>query len=107
VKLPIVPGVIAARVDAQTLAALRAQAAALDEFRLTALWQAAGLAGSALIAFALVRGCLTPQQAFEASALDNLWSLEKWGEDAEARVRLNNQRAEFEALGRFIAALGK
>jgi chaperone required for assembly of F1-ATPase len=105
VRLPIVPGVIAARVDAQTLTALRAQAASLDDFRLTALWQAAGLAGSALIAFALVRGRLTPQQAFEASALDNLWSLETWGEDAEARARLTHQRAEFEALGRFIAAL--
>jgi chaperone required for assembly of F1-ATPase len=103
--LPVVTGVIPAPVNASALARLRAGADALDDFRLTALGQAAGLAGSALIAFALLRDRLTPQQAFEAAALDNLWSLEKWGEDAEARARVERQRAEFEALGRFIQAL--
>lgn len=105
VALPVVSGVIAAEVDAAVLARLRAEANAADDFRLTALGQATGLAGSALIAFALLRGRLTPRQAFEAAALDNLWSLEKWGEDAEARARVERQRAEFEALGRFIKAL--
>jgi chaperone required for assembly of F1-ATPase len=105
VALPVVPGVIAAQVDASALDGLRTHAAALDDFRLTALGQAAGLAGSALIAFALLRGRLAAQQAFEAAALDNLWSFERWGEDAEGRARLERQRAEFEALGRFIEAL--
>lgn len=102
---PVVVGVIAERVDEAALAALRGQAGALDDFRLTALAQAAGLAGSALIAFALLRGRLTPIEAYKAAALDHLWSLEKWGEDEEARTRLNRQRAEFEALGRYLAAL--
>lgn len=105
VALPVVPGVIAAQVDAAALAKLRAEADALDDFRLTVLGQATGLAGSALIAFALLHGRLAPQQAFDAAALDNLWSLEKWGEDAEARARVERQRSEFEALGRFIQAL--
>jgi chaperone required for assembly of F1-ATPase len=105
VRLPVVEGIIAADVDGAELAKLEAHANALDDFRLTALGQATGLAGSALIAFALLRGQLSPQQAFEAAALDNLWSLEKWGEDAEARSRLERQRGEFEGLGRFIAAL--
>ncbi len=107
VGLPVVSGIIAANVAASELARLEAHAAALDDFRLTALGQATGLAGSALIAFALMRGRLTPQQVFEAAALDNLWSLEKWGEDAEARARLERQRGEFEALGRFITALNQ
>jgi chaperone required for assembly of F1-ATPase len=105
VALTVVPGVIAAPAHEDTLATLRKHAAALDDFRLTALAQAAGLAGSTLIAFALLRRRLTAQQAFEAAALDNLWSLEKWGEDAEARSRLERQRAEFDALGRFLKAL--
>lgn len=105
VRLPVVTGIMAARVGEEALARLRADAEALDDFRLTALGQAAGLAGSALIAFALIRGRLQAVEAFEVAALDNLWSLEKWGEDAEARARLDRQRTEFEALGRFLAAL--
>jgi chaperone required for assembly of F1-ATPase len=101
----VVTGVIAASVGGETLARLRAHAAALDDFRLTALAQTAGLAGSVLIAFALLRRSIGPEEAFAAAALDNLWSLERWGEDEEARTRLDRQRAEFMALGRFIEAL--
>jgi chaperone required for assembly of F1-ATPase len=37
--------------------------------------------------------------------LDDLWQLETWGEDDEARQRLNNQAAEYAALEQFFAAL--
>jgi chaperone required for assembly of F1-ATPase len=103
--LPVVVGVIAGKPDAAALEALRARAAELDDFRLTALVQATGLAGSALIGFALVRGRLSAEEAFAAAALDELWSLERWGEDAEARARLDRTRAEIEAAARFVAAL--
>lgn len=102
----VVTGVLAAAPNPAAREAIRRAAEAMDDFRLTALAQATGLAGSALIALALVEGALEAEAAFEAAALDNLWSLENWGEDAEARARLDRQRAEFEALGRFIAALG-
>lgn len=105
VRLPVVVGVVAAHVDEGVVDRLRAHADALDDSRLTALGQAVGLAGSVLIGFALLRGRLQPHEAFAAAALDDLWSLEKWGEDALARARLERQRVEFEALGRFIVAL--
>lgn len=105
VALPVVTGIMAAPVDAASLEALRERARDLEDFKLTALAQTAGLAGSALIAFALVYGWVTPEQAFEAAALDNLWSLEKWGEDAEGRARLDRQQSELEALARYLAAL--
>jgi chaperone required for assembly of F1-ATPase len=106
VALPVVSGIIAARVAREDLAKLRAHAEALDEFRLTALSQATGLAGSVLIGFGLVRGRFSAEQAFEAAALDNLWSLEKWGEDEEGRARLERQRRDFAAIARFVGALG-
>ncbi|MCX7359712.1 MAG: ATPase [Alphaproteobacteria bacterium] len=105
VSLPVVTGIVAARVDEETIARLRAHASALDDFHLTALSQATGLAGSALIGFAFVRRALSPEAAFEAAAFDNLWSLKRWGEDEEARVRLDRQRAEFEAIARYLGAL--
>lgn len=105
VRLPVVSGVIAAPADAGAISALRARAAAWDDFRLTALSQGAGLAGSALIAFALLAQRVTGAEAFAAAALDDLWSLEHWGEDEEARARLDRLESEFAALGRFIEAL--
>lgn len=104
-KLPVVTGVVAADVPHQALDALRERAEDLDDFGLTALSQAAGLTGSALLAFALLEGRLDAPGAFAAAALDDLWSLERWGEDEEARARLDRLRAELDALARFIAAL--
>ncbi|MEZ5996232.1 MAG: ATP12 family protein [Hyphomonadaceae bacterium] len=104
-RLAVVTGVIAAPANASALAALKSRANRLDDFRLTALSQAAGLAGSALIAFALLEGRLGAEAAFAASALDNLYALEKWGEDAEARQQLERLRHDLLALERFVRAL--
>lgn len=105
VHLPVVEGVVAAAIAPGELNKLKALAEALDDFTLTALSQAAGLSGSALIAFAFVGGKLTAQEAYVAATLDDEFALERWGEDAEARTRLDAVRAEFEALSRFLKAL--
>jgi chaperone required for assembly of F1-ATPase len=105
VSLPVVIGVSPARTHAAAIGALRAHAAALDDFQLTALAQATGLAGSALIAFALLRGERDAAQAFEAALLDELYQLETWGEDAEGRARVERARADFAALEAFLRAL--
>lgn len=105
VRLPVVTGVLAAEVRAEALTALRARAEALDNFRLTALAQAAGLTGSALIAFALVEGHLNLESAFAAAALDDLWSLERWGEDEDARGRLERLKHDISSVARFCKSL--
>lgn len=104
--LPVVTGVLAAAGHEGEVAKVRAAAAAQDDFRLTALAQATGLAGSAVIALALLYGAVTPEAAFEAAALDDLWGQERWGADAEARARLDSQRAEFDNIARFVETLG-
>jgi chaperone required for assembly of F1-ATPase len=105
VRLAVVSGIIAAPIEPQALATLGQRAAELDDFKLTALAQATGLAGSVLIGFALAHLALGPEEAFQAAALDNLWTLEHWGDDEEARARLELQRGEFHAITRFIKAL--
>lgn len=104
-RLPVVQGVLPATVLPEVFSALRARAEALDDFKLTALAQATGLAGSALIAFALVEGRLDAEGAFAAAALDDLWSLEHWGEDEEARRSLERLRGELEAVTILVRAL--
>lgn len=106
VALPVVTGILAADVAPESLETLAAHAATLDDFRLTALAQATGLAGSALIAFMLTRGRIDAETAFSMAALDDLYAQETWGEDAEAQTRLDSQRAEFENIARFIRGLG-
>jgi chaperone required for assembly of F1-ATPase len=104
--LPVVTGVRAAELDADALRPLAEAASSLDDFRLTALAHAIGLAGSAAIGFALIRGRLNSREAFQAASLDELFSLETWGDDEAARERLAHIYTEFLALERFIAALG-
>lgn len=105
VRLPVVTGVIAADAPHGAVERLLALALALDDFRLTALTQATAISGSALIGFAMIMGQITAEDAFAASALDDLWALERWGEDEEARARLTRIRGELAVLVRFIEAL--
>jgi chaperone required for assembly of F1-ATPase len=105
VRLPVVVGVIAADVPVAELEKLRAAAAALDDFRLTGLAHAVGVAGSVLIGFALLHGRLDGEAAFAAAAHDELWSLEKWGEDDEARRRVERMRDELKSLARYFTLL--
>ncbi|MGE0828789.1 MAG: ATP12 family chaperone protein [Hyphomonadaceae bacterium] len=98
----IVIGVRAAENDVGPIAAAAAE---MDDARLTALAHAVGLAGSAILALALLDGRIDAETAFAAAALDDLYQLEVWGEDAEARARLDRLKGEFTDLGRFIAAL--
>jgi chaperone required for assembly of F1-ATPase len=105
VVLPVVTGIVAAQVPAESIETLAAHAAALDDFQVTALAQAAGLSGSAIIAFALLRQRIDAETAFALAMLDDLYAQERWGQDGEAQARLDRQRAEFEDIARFIAAL--
>lgn len=104
-RLPVVTGVIPAGIPPQHLTTLEWEVDDLDDFRATALAQAITLSGSALIGFALLERQLDARAAYDAASLDEEWSLEKWGADAEARARLERRRCEFGALARFIAAL--
>jgi chaperone required for assembly of F1-ATPase len=101
---PVVVGIIAADAS-EAEARLRAHAEALDEFWLTGLGHAIGLSGSALLGLALVDGEIDAASAYHAAALDNLWSMENWGEDEEARARLDRLAVEFNEAVRFFGLL--
>jgi chaperone required for assembly of F1-ATPase len=105
VRLHAVVGIAIDPRNLEAVPVVAAGAAALDDFRLTGLAHAAGLAGSCVIAFAMLHRVLNAAEAAGAAALDEDWALETWGEDAEARARLAGQAAEFAALERFFATL--
>ena len=88
-----------------TVARIEALAAAEDDFALAGLAAAAALFGSAILAFALRRGELTPEAAFDLSRLDETFQEERWGVDAEAAARADAMAKEAVMLGAWFAAL--
>ena len=89
----------------ESLAAVRKQALALDDYALTGLAMATPLLGSAVLAFAVQRGALSGSEAFDLSRLDEAFTEERWGVDAEAAERAEGLRAEAVMLERWFAAL--
>jgi len=63
------------------------------------------VSGSLVIALALAERAFGLEEAWSASALDDEWQIEKWGEDAEAALALANRRRDFEAAARFLELL--
>ncbi len=91
---------------AQPPATLAAMGAVVDEivgqgagapFRLAALNVMTTLTGSALLALAVMHGRLTPDAAWTAAHVDELFQESQWGSDAEATERRNRRWADMEA----------
>ena len=73
-----------------------------DAFALAALSTITTLTGSALISLALQRGQLSADAAWAAATVDEEWSAEIWGHDAEAADRQAFRRLEFDASVRML-----
>ena len=91
---------------AQPPAALAAMGAAVDAvvgqgagapFRLAALNVMTTLTGSAVLALAVMHGRLTPDAAWAAAHVDELFQESQWGRDAEALERRDRRWADMEA----------
>lgn len=57
--------------------------------------------GSVVIALAMRAGFLDAEGAYLAACVDEIYQMEKWGEDDQARKRLDRIRAELQAIDRF------
>jgi chaperone required for assembly of F1-ATPase len=74
-------------------------------FGLAALHVMTGLTGSALLAFAVALGRMTPGEAWEAAHVDEDWQIAQWGEHAEAASRRGARRRDFDAAARALTLL--
>lgn len=106
VKLEAVQGVIACAQPEASVEAVRAHAAMLDDWRLTALLHAIALLGSAILGLAVERRRLTAVEAFDLSRIDETFQAAQWGEDPEAARAADRTRAEARALDLWFDALG-
>jgi chaperone required for assembly of F1-ATPase len=84
-----------------SLDAIKRRLESFDPFSLTALHVMTRLTGSALLALAVARGRLSPEEAWGAAHVDEDWQISQWGEDDEARARRANRWRDFAAAARF------
>ena len=105
VRLIPVEGIMPVAQPPASLAAMRAHASALDDFRLTGFVYGVALLGSAVLGLAVERRRLRAVEALELSRVDEIHQASLWGEDAEAQKRVERAREEASALDRWFDAL--
>lgn len=84
IALKATVGLTAPVQPAASLAAARAFALSLDDFRLTGLLFLTPVLGSALLALAVEQGLRSASEAFAASRIEEDWQARGWGIDEEA-----------------------
>ena len=90
---------------AATVFRLAQAVAAMDPFRLAGLSPLVTIGSSLVAGLAVAEEAVAPEQAWSAVTLDERWSQEKWGVDAEAEAALENRRGDFMAAARFLELL--
>ncbi|OYU44213.1 MAG: ATPase, partial [Burkholderiales bacterium PBB4] len=90
---------------AESLARIEAAAHALDDLHLTALAFANGLAGSAIVALALIHRHIDGETAFRAIRVEEDWQAERWGRDPDEEKIAYARRIDLIAAERLVSAL--
>jgi len=101
--LLIVAGIMPVAQAADAISALEATVRRLDDFALTALNQMASLTASLILALAVERQQLRPEEAWRAAHIDEDWQIGQWGEDEAARQRREAQWADMAAAAHFLS----
>jgi chaperone required for assembly of F1-ATPase len=86
-SLRVTVGIATIRQHRGSVAALRTAVGALDVWALAALGVAVPALGSLVLGLALSEQVLDPEAAHALGALDELFQVEQWGEDAAAAAR--------------------
>ncbi len=90
---------------AASVARLREAVAGHGDLALAALYNLTHISGSLVIALAVAEGHLPADKAFAAAELDELYQLERWGEDPTSTLRHANIKHDIAAGARFLALL--
>jgi len=105
VSLRTASGLAFVEQEPSAIAALDSALSDHDAFALAALYAAAALCGSLVIALALGEQRLGPDEAFTAANLDKVYQAERWGWDEEAHAKAATERVELNQISRFLELL--
>lgn len=106
---PLTPvaGVMFQSQPAQSLARLKDQVHAMDNFTLTGFHELVTLSGSLVLGLAVLENHVTPEDAWALSRLDELYQQEQWGVDEEAEEMADVKKHAFIHGKRFCDLLRK
>jgi len=100
-RLFVGEGVMHVEQNPDVLQRLRDQVAAFDDFALAAAHDLISLSGSLILALAVTRDRLSPQEAWLLSRIDEDWQIKQWGEDEEALATAAIKQNAFMDAARF------
>ena len=106
-RLVIVEGLAFVEQPADAVARLGEAVATHSDLGLSALYNLTHISGSLIVALAVAEGHLAAADAFAAAQLDELYQIERWGEDPIATKRHEGIRHDIEAGARFLALLAQ
>jgi len=101
----VATGILHVQQPKETLAAVKAHVAGLDDFELTIAHNLTTLTGSALLGLMLVADAISPEDSWKAAHVDEDFQISQWGEDHEAARRRANRRIDFDASLQFLNLL--
>lgn len=105
IAFTVTSGIIHQLQPPETVRRLGAAVTAYDDFHRTALSPLVTIGGSLVAALMLAESAITPDAAFDACHLDELWQAELWGEDWMATDARAARRADFLNAARFLTLL--
>lgn len=103
--LVLCEGVMHVAQPQESIAKLRAQVFALNEFELVAFHDLVAISGSLILGLAAINVFKTPEEIWEASRLDENWQESLWGQDDEATALAAQKRQDFFEAIAFYQAL--
>ncbi|ACV75353.1 MAG: ATP12 family protein [Zymomonas mobilis] len=98
-----VVGIIHKKQPEVTLQRIGAAVTDFNHFEIVALTQLATISGSLVIPLAILADEITPEKAFDAAHIDEIWQAEQWGQDEVAANALKRRRRDFLAAARFFS----
>jgi chaperone required for assembly of F1-ATPase len=97
-------GIVHVAQDPDAIAAIGRTLDGLSIWQLGALHVMTTLTGSSLLALMVSEGALAPSDAWSRAHIDEDWTIEHWGADAEATARRAFSTTEFEAACHLLNA---
>ncbi len=106
-RLVVVEGLAFVDQPEQAVKKLHHAVAAHSDLGLSALYNLTHISGSLVVALAVAEGHLSAADAFAVAQLDELYQIERWGEDPIAAQRHEGIRQDIDASARFLALLAE
>jgi chaperone required for assembly of F1-ATPase len=104
-RLSVTTSILPVEQPSGAVQSLQAAVEALDDWPLVGLHAATTALGSLILGLALAAGRIDAEHALGASLLDELFEIERWGEDVETSRRHAALRRDVEAAATFLGAL--